>query len=130
MRQGFAAVGQAAISAFAMIASGADAIDVLKMMSIQLGVMAAQFALQEVLARIHQKQLTKLQLKGGAERVAAVMAEQAAETAAITAGGVLRQPQLKLLSAVGGGLTNGLLLSAGIGAICCCYRGSNYWSGV
>jgi len=53
MRQGFAAVGQAAISAFAMIASGADAIDVLKMMSIQLTVMAAQFALQEVLARVH-----------------------------------------------------------------------------
>ena len=119
MRQGFAAVGQAAISAFAMIASGADAIDVLKMMSIQLTVMAAQFALQEVLARVHQKQLTKLQLKGGAERVAAVTAEQAAETAAITAGGAAQAAAAEATGlAVGGGLTTGFITgTAGIGAI-------------
>ena len=119
MRQGFAAVGQAAVSAFAMIASGADAIDVLKMLTVQLGTMAVQFALQEALARIHQKQLTKIQVKGGAERVAAVTAEQASETAAIVAGGVAQGAAAEATGlAVGGGLTTGFIAgTAGIGAI-------------
>lgn len=116
---GFKTVGNAALTAFSMMASGASAVDVLKMLAKQLAITAAQFLIQETLAQAHEKILNKIKEKGAATRVATVTAEQAATTGAIVAGSTAQAAAAGAAGeAVGGALTTGFIAgTAGIGAI-------------
>lgn len=117
--QGFQVIGSAGLTAFSMIATGMKAADVAKFFLVQTSVMAAQYAIQAVLAKAQEKLLTKIKAKGAAERTAIVAGEQAAETGAIIAGGAAQAGAARTSGlAIGGALSEGFIAgTAGIGAI-------------